>query len=365
MTKSGAVLGTPGRGSVCRVTAPSSASVVGSDPLGSVAAIPGVDEAATAARAGVDALLRHRILRRRSAEVTAEASLRAARASAALEGHDVPLDVLRTHLGDHELTLDADADAGAAAPAGLADGHVSGPADVTDSRSLAVTLGAVRLYAELGTLSSAWERAPRQALARMHVLAGRGLLPDEALGRPRVDVQGPGAAVGTAGLAGPWGEPTVSAMEMSVRLDGLTAVLTAPTRAPAIVVAAIIHGELLAIRPFGVLDGIIARAAARLVLISRGLDPKALVATDVGHLELAHGSAAAALGGAGAPSTPSAAGAGTGTGTADPEETYSAALAAYVAGGADGVGAWVRHCARAVGLAARESLAVCEALSRA
>ncbi|MBE3204563.1 hypothetical protein IHE48_27030 [Frankia sp. CH37] len=356
------------------MTAPSSASVVGSDPLASVAAIPGVDEAATAARAGVDALLRHRILRRRSAEVTAEASLRAARASAALEGHDVPLDVLRAHLGDHELALDADAGpntgAGAAVPAGLTDGRVSGPADGTDSRSLAVTLGAVRLYAELGTLSSAWERAPRQALARMHVLAGRGLLPDEALGRPRVDVRGPGTA-GTAELAGPWGEPTVSAMEMSVRLDGLTAVLTAPTRAPAIVVAAIIHGELLAIRPFGVLDGIIARAAARLVLISRGLDPKALVAMDVGHLELAHGSAAAALGGAGAPSAPSAAsagndtGAGTGTGTVDTEETYSAALAAYVAGGADGVGSWVRHCARAVGLAARESLAVCEALSRA
>ncbi|ONH58657.1 hypothetical protein CcI49_20810 [Frankia sp. CcI49] len=355
------------------MTAPSSASVVGSDPLASVAAIPGVDEAATAARAGVDALLRHRILRRRSAEVTAEASLRAARASAALEGHDVPLDVLRAHLGDHELALDAGA--GAAAPVGLADGRVSGPADGTDSRSLAVTLGAVRLYAELGTLSSAWERAPRQALARMHVLAGRGLLPDEVLGRPRVDVRGPGAAVGTAELAGPWGEPRVSAMEMSVRLDGLTAVLTAPTRAPAIVVAAIIHGELLAIRPFGVLDGIIARAAARLVLISRGLDPKALVATDVGHLELAHGSAAAALGGAGAPSAPSAASAGTdtgvgtstgtGVGTVDPEETYSAALAAYVAGGADGVGSWVRHCARAVGLAARESLAVCEALSRA
>ncbi|OAA27053.1 hypothetical protein UG55_101068 [Frankia sp. EI5c] len=331
-------------------------SVAETDPLSQVAAVPGVDDAATSARAAVDTLLRHRVLRRSSAEVTAEASLRAARASAALEGHDIPLDVLRAHLGD-QLADGEQVPAGAGAATGQPAGQAATSTDSTDGRSLAVTLGAVRLYAELGTLSSAWERAPRQALARMHLLAGRGLLPDAVLGRPRADGQ-PVGAPGAAGAAGqqppppsalptpPWAmsAPAVSAAEMSARLDGLTAVLTGPTKAPAIVVAAVTHGELLAIRPFGALDGIIARAAARLVLISRGLDPKALVATDVGHLELAQGG---------------------GDEAAAPVADYGAALAAYLAGGAEGVGIWVRHCAGAVALAARESLAVCEAISRA
>ncbi|MEX5636369.1 hypothetical protein [Parafrankia sp. FMc2] len=341
------------------MTARSAVPVAAADPLSQVAAIPGVGDAATAARTSVDTLLRHRILRRRSAEVTAEASLRAARASAALEGHDVPLDVLRAHLSDQ-------------LPAGEVTGETAvgstgsvGSAAGADAENLGVTLGAVRLYAELGTLAPAWERAPRQALARMHLLAGRGLLPDTVLGRPRTAgsdavAGGRAAARGSAGatgsaaagdgepvFAGGLGLPTVSALEMSARLDGLTAILTAPTAAPAIVVAAVVHGELLAIRPFGALDGIIARAAARLVLISRGLDPKALVATDVGHLELDRPAG------------------GTGTDGGDgPAGAYSEALAAYLAGGPDGVGTWVRHCATAVGLAARESLAVCEALSR-
>ncbi|MCK9902263.1 hypothetical protein CC117_07545 [Parafrankia colletiae] len=329
------------------MTARSAVPVAAADPLSQVAAIPGVGDAATAARASVDTLLRHRILRRRSAEVTAEASLRAARASAALEGHDVPLDVLRAHLGDQLPAGEATSGA-AVGPAGSAGADAG-----ADAENLGVTLGAVRLYAELGTLAPAWERAPRQALARMHLLAGRGLLPDTVLGRPRTassDAVAGGRAVAGGGepvFAGGLGLPTVSALEMSARLDGLTAVLTAPTAAPAIVVAAVVHGELLAIRPFGALDGIIARAAARLVLISRGLDPKALVATDVGHLELDRPAG------------------GTGTDDGDePAGAYSAALAAYLAGGPDGVGTWVRHCATAVGLAARESLAVCEALSR-
>ncbi|MEX5706914.1 hypothetical protein AB1484_01015 [Parafrankia sp. FMc6] len=328
------------------MTARSSVSVVGTDPLSQVAAIPGVDEAATAARAAVDALLRHRILRRRSAEVTAEASLRAARASAALEGHDIALDALRARLGETGRDNDQPAVS------------VSQSADPWE-RSLAVTLGAVRLYAELGTLSSAWERAPRQALARMHVLAGRGLLPDDVLGRPRTDASWSPTSITGAAVTDVAGSPPVPAMpaaEMSQRLDGLTAVLTVPTRAPAIVVAAITHGELLAIRPFGALDGIIARAAARLVLVSRGLDPKALVATDVGHLELDRDR----TGPAGAAGTDAVV-PGVGVGT---EPDYRAALAAYVAGGAEGVGVWVRHCAGALELAARESLAVCEALSR-
>ncbi|HMA47444.1 MAG TPA: hypothetical protein VKP11_09635, partial [Frankiaceae bacterium] len=64
------------------------------DPFADVAALPGVPAAVDAARAAVDRLLAHRILRRRSAEVTAECALRSARASAALDGAEVPLPAL-------------------------------------------------------------------------------------------------------------------------------------------------------------------------------------------------------------------------------------------------------------------------------
>ncbi|OHV32977.1 MULTISPECIES: hypothetical protein [Pseudofrankia] len=304
-------------------TAPSPQARIEADPFARVAALPGVDEAVTAARSAVDALLRHRVLRRRSAEVTAEASLRSARASAALEGRDVAMETLRDR-----LTAGEDGHGGGTPAAA---GQPSGPAD----DDLAVTLGAVRLYAELGGLSAAWERAPRQALARMHTLLGRGIVADGELGRPR-------AAAATADPLGLG--PAPSPAEVSARLDGLVGLLVGRTVAPAIVVSAIVHGELLALRPFGSLDGMIARAAARLVLIGRGLDPKAVTASDVGHLEVALGEGAA--------------------GIASPDVTYRAAAAGYAHGGADGVRAWLLHCARAVELGARDSLAVCEAISR-
>ncbi|WP_261554489.1 hypothetical protein [Frankia tisae] len=324
-----------------------SGSVLAADPLARVTALPGVREAADRARAAVDTLLRHRVLRRQSAEVTAEASLRVARASAALEGHEISLDGLRGYLSgagtDAPLTPAAPnpaaqsaPPAGGEVPAALLPAGLPSLATPALDQPSPVVLGTVRLCAELGMLAPAWERAPRQALARMHVLLGRGYLPDDELGRPRADA-------GTRELLDPLrlGPPPHS-VETSVRLDGLTGLLVAPTTAPAVVVAAVVHGELLALRPFGVLDGVIARAAARLVLISRGLDPKALTATDVGHLEVdqVDDSGTPILG-------------------------YRDAAAAYVNGGAQGVTAWVLHCARALELAARESLAICEALGRA
>ncbi|WP_239331646.1 hypothetical protein [Frankia sp. CiP3] len=309
-------------------------AAVGSDPIARLATLPGVTDAVAAARTSVDTLLRHRVMRRDSARVTAEASLRTARASAALDGHDIALDDLRAHLG-HDLR-----------PATAADG----------SGSFRTALGAVRLYAELGTLRDTWEHAPRQALARMHVLVARGLIADADLGRPRVATwPDPGAASAAmddplgspAGPVGPLGlGPAPTPAEATARLDGLTALLMARTAAPAIIVAAIVEGELLAIRPFGGFDGIIARAAGRLVLISRGLDPKAVTATDVGHIE-----------------------AGRIDGHRTYANTYAKAYAdavhAYTRADTHGVGAWIMHYAQAVELGARESLAICEAIARA
>jgi hypothetical protein len=106
------------------------------DVFASLATLEGVGSAFVAARDGIDALLRDRGLRRSGPEVTADALLRGARASAALEG----------------------------------EGY-----DET---------GVVRLSAELLGLVPVWHRAPLQALARMHTLVARGTVSDDDLGRP-------------------------------------------------------------------------------------------------------------------------------------------------------------------------------------
>jgi Fic family protein len=288
------------------------------DPLARIAALPDVPDAVLSARAAVDRLLGHRILRRRGAAVSAESALRGARASAALEGRAFGLRDVR---------------AGA----------------VTDP----IVQGALRVSAETGLLAETWRQAPRQVLARLHVLAAADVVEAARLGRPRAVDQdatatgapttGPttaaaatatnaaGAAVAAVNDAFGLGPPPAPG-EVTVRLDAMFDLLMRDTEAPAIVVGAIVHGELLSLRPFGRCDGIVARAAQRVTFIARGLDPRSLVAPDVGHAELG--------------------------------DAYAEALRGYVAGTPAGVAGWVRHCADAVSVAARDSLAFCEALHR-
>jgi hypothetical protein len=99
------------------------------------------------------------------------------------------------------------------------------------------------------------------------------------------------------------------------------------------VTAAVVHGELLALRPFTSHNGLVARTAERIVLVGSGLDPKSVCAAEVGHAELGR-------------------------------DAYLEALGGYVSGTPEGVAAWIAHCGRAVELGARESMAVCEALQR-
>ncbi|GAA3730841.1 oxidoreductase [Salinactinospora qingdaonensis] len=242
-------------------------------------------------RAIVDRLLGHRVLRRRSTDVSMEALVRGARASAVLEGADVTLQDVRS--GDCE-----------------------------DPR----VKGALRVSGELGTLVETWPKAPRQVLARLHALAAADAIAEDALGRPRDGASG-AAAEDPLGIG-----PPPAADHVVERIEGLDALLAVRTSVPALVVSAIVHAELLAVRPFDWGNGLVARAAERLTLIERGLDPKALVPAEVGHAEL--------------------------------REEYGPALRGYLTGQPDGVGAWVRYCARAVAAGARDSLATCEALKR-
>jgi hypothetical protein len=286
------------------------------DPLARIAALPDVPDAVLSARAAVDRLLGHRILRRRGAAVSAESALRGARASAALEGRAFGLRDVR---------------AGA----------------VTDP----IVQGALRVSAETGMLAETWRQAPRQVLARLHALAAADVVEAARLGRPRAADQdatatgapttgpttvpttdtGTNAAAAAVNAALGLGPPPAPG-EVAVRLDAMFDLLMRDTEASAIVVGAIVHGELLSLRPFGRCDGIVARAAQRVTFIARGLDPKSLVAPDVGHAELG--------------------------------DAYAEALRGYVAGTPAGVAGWVRHCANAVSVAARDSLAFCEALNR-
>ncbi len=233
------------------------------DPLAPLLTLPGVAEAVAQARTAVDGLLGHRVLRRRSAEVTAESALRGARASALLEGAGIELERLRGQLlAGGTVTL-----------ARRQDGE-------PDDRGARLVEGAVRLHADLGQVLPAWRRSPAQALARMHVVVAGDLgLEADVLGRPRAVGQPVEDPLGLGDAPDP--------LEVSARLDGLSRVVLA-TKAPAVVVSAVVHGELLALRAFGSVDGLVARAAARLVLVDRGLDPKAVSAPEVGHVEL-HG----------------------------------------------------------------------------
>ncbi len=234
--------------------------------------LAGVRTALQTARDAVDAALRHRALRRSGGAVAAEVSLRSAVASAALEGHRYDLEQVRSGV-------------------------------VTD----AVVQGALRASAALDGLTAAWSTAPRQVLARLHVLAARGLVADDELGRP---------------VAGP---------VVVARLDTLAHVVAAAPGTPALLHAAVVHGELLALRPFAGPNGVVARAAARLSLMSAGLDPRGLLAVDAGHL------------------------------AREPE--YVGSAGAFATGTPDGLRSWFAHYAAAVEVAAAELTAIADTVS--
>jgi hypothetical protein len=245
---------------------------VTADPLAPLLDLPGVSDGVEAARGAVDVLLNNRALRRNSADVSAESSLRGAWASAWLDGAEYPLEDVRS-------------------------GAVASEPRVQ---------GALRAQAAIGTLADTWSKAPRQVLARLHALAAADLVDDDSvLGRPA-----PGAAE---------------------RIDTLAAVLDV-TRVPAVVVAAIVHGELLSLDAFAPASGVVARAAVRLTLIELGLDPKSLVCVEAGHRELA--------------------------------PDYRTALDAYREATPAGVATWIRHCCDAVVAGALETTAICEAILR-
>ena len=244
-----------------------------SDAFAQVAALPGVADAVAAARAAIDPLLLDRRLRTHGAALAGEAALQNAHASATLEGAEVPIDELRERRVESPVLRVA-----------------SGVLDVQTG------LRAMRGF------------PARQVWAAMAATAGAEYLAAEDRGRPRR----PGQPLHDPLHLGIDRDPE----DAAVRLAMLAELLGQPTKAPALVVAALAHAELLALQPFGAANGVVARGFAHHVLAERGLDPDYFAMTDVGLVSL--GRAA-----------------------------YVKALRAYDAGTADGVAAWCIHQAQA------------------
>ncbi|MFD7230718.1 oxidoreductase [Streptomyces sp. NPDC059881] len=266
-----------------------------SDPLAALGDLPGVADAVDAVRKAVDRVYGHRVMRRRSNEVTSEAALRGARASAALSGADWALEEVRRR------------------------------SDFGGEEEARTVGAALRLTAEAGQLLSIWRQSPLRVLARLHLVAEGGAVPDETVGRPRLA----GEKVDEPLIEA----PLPDADEVAGRLEGLSGLIIAGSSAPALVMAAVVHGELLALRPFSSSNGLVARTAERIVLVGSGLDPKSICPAEVGHAELGR-------------------------------TAYMEAFDGYLSGTPEGMDAWIAHCGRAVELGVRESTAVCEALQR-
>ena len=245
------------------------------DALAPLMELPGVATASDQARDALGRAHRHRTNLRGWPATAAEAALRGARASSVLDGGPVRLD-----------------EQAAAVP------HP-------------VFAGALRVAQALeggaGSLVGVWQRAPLQALARLHMLAAADQVDQDRLGRPRAD-----------GEVGP-------------RLELLANVVTARTRASAPVVAAVAHGELLTLKPFGSADGVVARAVSRLVTIATGLDPHGLGVPEASWMR-------------------------------QPSD-YRDAARGFADGTPDGVAAWLVLCCRALQAGAQEALTIAESIA--
>lgn len=273
------------------------------EALATLGRLPGVPSAVEEAREACSTLRWHPGLRRKAPECRAEAVVRAARASAALDGARLPLDLVRDAArGQRELPADA---------------------------SGRVVRGALRACAEAERAASSRAGAGGgwQLLARLHVAAAAGLVEPDALGRPRRPGEEPLDVPGDVrgGARAPGGDG------LDARLRALGDLLAAPEHVPALLVAALAHGEVLAARPFVAGNGVVARALARALVVGRGLDPTGVAVPEAAHLSDAAG--------------------------------YVAAAAGYASGSPDAVAAWVRHCGWALVAGAGEGSGVADAVS--
>ncbi len=273
------------------------------DAVGELAGLADVADAVDTVRVACLELRRHPVMRRQAAEARGEATIRAARSSAALSGARLPTALVR----------DA----------------VRGAVPYPDDAAGQTVRGTVRSLAALDRIGTSWQRAPLQALATLHVAAAADLVPDGVLGRPRRGGEQPGDGQDLLDATGAVvAAPTGAAL--TARLHSLVGLLTTPTDAPALLVAALAHAELAVVRPFVAGNAVVARALCRTILIGRGVDGTGVAVWEAGLLAM------------GPP--------------------YPLTLARYATEGADGVRAWLLTFAQAMVDGVGEGRAVCDAV---
>ncbi len=254
--------------------------------LAAAAELPGVAQAAANARTRVDELLFDRALRPKAVELAADVALGNAHASTAMDGVEIPITA-----------------------------WLSGDA-LDDSAMGRVAAGVWRLETKLRDLVPVWSTAPLQALAQMHTLVASDVATPDELGRPRStdDAEDPLRLRSLVPA-----DEVPPALAVLARMTQINS-----AKVPAVVEAAVVHGELLRLRPFRLGSGPVARGAGRLVMSQRGLDPDLLLMNDAATFSI------------GRPG-------------------YVDAARGYISGEPDGVARWLRFVAESVAVGARMS----------
>lgn len=282
-----------------------------SHPLDALTRLDGVADAVAEARSACEELRWHRALRRQWLVARTEAGVRCAQAGAVVDGVRLPLDLVRD-LARGAAGTPSGADVGAALAA------------------LRVQAEIERLMPAPGAVQATRAIPFNQLLARLHAAATAGAAQgagpggsSDVVGRPRSD----GQPQDLRGLG-----PAPSGAELSARLGQLADLVAAPLppQVPALVLAAVVHGEVLALRPFARGNGPVARAAFRHLLTSGGVDPVGVVVPEARW--------------------------------AQEPNAYLAAAARFATGTPDGVAHWLRYCAQSVVSAAAVGRAVADAV---
>jgi hypothetical protein len=189
------------------------------------------------ARDAIDELLWRRDIRADAVEVVARSVQRGARDSAAIDGAD-------------QVAVD------------------DSPMGRVRSAAIAVTV-------EAATQDEVWDSAPLQVFAHLHAIAAAGFAELDERGRPRSgdDVDDP-LRIGALPPASVIG-PRISQL-VDVVIDG---------KLPGVLEAALVHGEVMALRPFRWGSGLVGRAVVRTIFSARGVDPSMFSTPELGMFE--------------------------------------------------------------------------------
>ncbi len=271
----------------------------------------------------------HEALRRRWREARAEAAIRGAIASGAIEGALVSAPELRERVAAGGLDRPLSGDPSLDAVAGIwrAGARLAG------------------FMADLRGQSRPAEPSPRSLLTSLHrdiagPLAASGAIGLDEVAVPRTALPGGTPSSGGTGSAGEpealgaapregGPGPAPQGQALAERLDALLAIIAAPG-VPALVRAAVVHGEMIAMRPFTAGNAALGRLLVRHLITRDGLEPTGVAVPDA-YARRAPGA-------------------------------YSDAAAAYARGDAEGVITWTVWQAEAILVGITEGAELCRAI---